>query len=210
MESQMRLILIRHAEPQQNFSQIISGPIGCKGLTNRGFQQAQVLTERLRSTGEVKDCSIFLSSPLLRAQQTAQILGSALSECVLQEEPGLCELLPGETDGLSKTEAQAKYGSFNLVAFPTRPIAPGGESWLDFNQRVRATLQKLADQFSNQTVVAVTHAGFIVVAMITAFDIPRPGTGAFLDPDLTGITEWQVSDGKWKLLRYNDCSHLIR
>lgn len=36
------------------------------------------------------------------------------------------------------------------------------------------------------------------------FGIPRPGTGAWLDPSNTGITEWRVSDDRWHLVRYND------
>ncbi|MBE0697829.1 MAG: histidine phosphatase family protein [Anaerolineaceae bacterium] len=95
----MRLVPIRHAEPQQNFNRIISGPIGCRGLTERGFHQAQILANRLRNTREVKDCSVLLSSPLLRAKQTVQLIARALPGCILQEDPHLCELLPGESDG---------------------------------------------------------------------------------------------------------------
>ena len=73
---------------------------------------------------------------------------------------------------------------------------------------MRATLATLAERYDGRTVVAVSHAGFIVAAVLVLFDIPRPGTGAYLDPVYTGITEWQFSGGVWRLIRYNDAYHL--
>ena len=204
----MKLILARHAESMQFFNRIISGPVGCQGLTEKGFVQAQALAERFRGTGEMKDCRVLLSSPVQRTRQTAGILAAALPGCTVEEDPGLCELLPGESDGMTKEEARARYPSFDLLAYPDRKVAPGGESWLDFTGRVRAVMQGLADRYEGQTVLAVTHAGFIVVSVLVLFDIPRPGTGAYLDPDFTGLTEWNYSAGKWQLGKYNDCYHL--
>src|SRR5579875_2217213 len=70
------------------------------------------------------------------------------------------------------------YETFDLVTSPARAFAPGGESWQEFLERVRATLDRLAVRFAGQTVVAATHAGFIVASVLVLFDIPRPGTGA--------------------------------
>jgi hypothetical protein len=55
------------------------------------------------------------------------------------------------------------------------------------------THQRLADRFAGQTVVAVTHAGFVVASLLVLFDIPRPGTGASLEPSYTSLTEWRLS-----------------
>src|SRR2546430_1881588 len=75
--------------------------------------------------------------------------------------------------------------------------------------RVSATLERLARRFAGQTVVAVTHAGFIVASVLVLFDIPRPGTGARLDPGSTSLTEWRVAQARWRLVRFNDTSHVI-
>jgi broad specificity phosphatase PhoE len=74
---------------------------------------------------------------------------------------------------------------------------------------VRATLDALAARHAGETVVAVTHAGFIVATLVVAFAIPRPGTGAWLDPAHTGLTEWRVREGRWELARYNDTAPLV-
>jgi hypothetical protein len=65
------------------------------------------------------------------------------------------------------------------------------------------------ERFAGQTVVAVSHAGFVVASILVAFDIPRQGTGARLEPALTSLTEWRVADATWTLVRYNDASHLL-
>jgi broad specificity phosphatase PhoE len=73
---------------------------------------------------------------------------------------------------------------------------------------VGATLHRLADRFAGETVVAVTHAGFVMASILVLFDIRRPGTGARLDPAHTSLTEWEVAGGIWRLVRYNDAGHL--
>jgi len=203
----MELTLIRHAESKHFFNRIIAGPLGCQGLTDHGMAQARVLAQRLRETGELDDCQVLLTSPVMRTRQTAAILAQALPHCRIEEEVGLCELLPGEADGLPREEAGRRFGSFDLQSNPHRPIAPGGESWADFIDRARSTMQDLSTRFEGQSVAAVTHAGFIVVSLLVLFDIPRPGTGAWLDPDFTSLTEWQSNAGRWSLVKYNDVYH---
>ncbi len=200
----MRLILVRHGESQHNVGGFIAGLSGCRGLTGRGLSQARALAERIRKTDEWNDCGALLCSPMRRATQTAEILRDALPVTKAEADDGLCELHPGKADGLSWDDYCATYGTFDLVAFPTRPFSPGGENWSDFLSRVRATLERLAARFAGQTVVAVTHGGFIVASILVLFDIPRPGTGAHLEPAHLSLTEWNFSEGIWRLARFND------
>ncbi len=205
----MRLILIRHGESDHARRNVIAGRVSCRGLTERGFQQVQLLAHRFGVTGEVSDCRALLCSPVLRAMQTAEVLARTLPVGPIEQDCDLCELHPGEADGLSWEAYRATYGVFDLPTSPTRAFAPGAESWLEFIERVRATLERLARRFAGQTVVAVTHAGFIVASVLVLFDIPRPGTGARLDPGSTSLTEWRVAQARWRLVRFNDTSHVI-
>jgi probable phosphoglycerate mutase len=132
-----------------------------------------------------------------------------LPTSAVREDQALCELRPGAADGLAWADYRARYGAFDLLAAPDRPFAPGGESWHDFIARVRTILTRLSEQFAGQTVVAVSHAGFIVASLLVLFDIPRPGTGARFDPLHTSLTEWRVRDTAWELVRYNDVYHLF-
>jgi broad specificity phosphatase PhoE len=209
-DSHMRLILIRHAESDHAQRGVLDGPAGCTGLTEHGRQQAQWLAARLQSTGELSECRVLLNSPALRTRQTADILAPTLPGAVREENADLVELRHGAADGMTWEAYRAQYGDFDPVAAPTRPFAPGGESWSGFLARVDTILDNLAERYAGQTVVAVTHAGFIVGAFLTLFDIPRPGTRARVDPVYTSLTEWEWVEGVWRLARYNDDCHLRR
>lgn len=211
----MRLVLIRHGEAEAGLRGVIAGQAGCTGLTEHGVDQARALADRLRASGELDDCRTLLSSPLARARQTALVLAEALPAAAVEEVPDLCELLPGEADGLTWQAYEERYGRFDrgelddaLMRSPDRPFAPGGESWNTFRARVRSTLRGLADRFPADAVAAVSHAGFIMASILVIFDIPRPGTGARLDPDHTSLTIWHVEGAAWRLERYNDAYHL--
>jgi broad specificity phosphatase PhoE len=132
----MRLVLIRHGESEHELRGIIAGASGCRGLTERGFQQTQALADRLRATGELQDCHALLCSPVLRVRQTTAVLAGALPVGAVEPDCGLCAVHPGEADGLSWADYRARYGWFDLVTLPTRPFAPGGESWSDFLLRI--------------------------------------------------------------------------
>jgi broad specificity phosphatase PhoE len=209
-ETGVRLILIRHGESHHTLRGVIGGAAGCTGLTERGIRQAQALAGRLRATSELDDCSALLCSPWPRARQTADILASALSAGLIEEASNLCEVNPGEADGLAWEDYRARYGAFDLQTSPSRPFAPGGESWDEFTVRVRATLDSLRERFDGQTVVAITHAGFVVAAFLGVIDatLRRPGMRLRLDPAHTALTEWRVSGTTWQLARYNDAHHL--
>ena len=204
----MRLILIRHGESDHALRTVIAGRHSCRGLSERGFKQAELLARRMAMTHEVNDCQALLCSPVLRARQTAEVLNRALPIGAIEQDCDLCELHLGAADGLSWEVYRTTYGAFNLLTTPNRPFAPGAESWVEFAQRVRAILERLARRFAGQTVVAVTHAGFIVASILALFDIPRPGTSARLDPGYTSLTEWRVAQATWQLVRFNDIAHL--
>jgi len=63
----MRLVLVRHAEAAPGT------PDELRTLTPEGYEQATTLGDRLRAEGVEPDA--VLSSPLLRARQTAEALG---------------------------------------------------------------------------------------------------------------------------------------
>lgn len=205
----MRLVMIRHGESHHSLRGVIGGPKGCTGLTEKGRSQARALAKRLKSTGELHPCQAILSSPLPRARETASALEEVLGPGAVREDPDLFEIRPGAADGLTWTAFRSRYEQFDLPSFPERPFSPGGESWRAFLERVETTCCALAERYDSQTVAAVTHSGFIVAAMLVIFGIPRPGTGAWLEPTHTSMTEWEVTDRRWKLVRYNDVCHLL-
>jgi phosphohistidine phosphatase len=79
----MKLVLIRHADAAPG------DPDELRALTPEGHEQARRLGEQLRSDGVRPDA--VLSSPLLRARQTASDLGFGAPEAVELLAPGAGE-----------------------------------------------------------------------------------------------------------------------
>ncbi|MBY0395251.1 MAG: RDD family protein, partial [Thermoleophilia bacterium] len=76
-------------------------------------------------------------------------------------------------DGLPWADYAGRYGSLDMATEPDRIFAPGGDSWTSFNERVRRTMQRLADDHAGQTVVAVCHAGVIMASLREILGIPH-------------------------------------
>jgi broad specificity phosphatase PhoE len=206
----MNLILIRHGDAYAGLEGVVGGPHGCRGLTPLGRRQAEALRAHLGGTGRFR-ADVLVSSLLPRAIETAQIIASGLGMGNVRRECDLCELHTGEADGLTWTEYAARYGRFDMEAEPERLFAPGGESWMTFHARVDRILGRIAEEFSDQTVVAVCHAGVIMASLRVLLGVPHPGTGMRIRPTNTGITEWEHERalGRWTLRSFNERTHLL-
>jgi len=207
----MRLILVRHGDAFAGFDGVIAGHRGCTGLTPLGRRQAQALRDHFASSGRVT-ADVLLVSTLARAVETAEIVAPGLGLEIRGQDCDLCEVHPGEADGLTWAEYDIRHGSFDMESEPDRVFAPAGESWNSFHDRVQRTLARLAEDFASQTVVAVCHAGVIVGSMRMLLQVPRLGTGAELRPSNTGLTEWSYDEARdrWTLHTFNDAGHLLR
>lgn len=206
----MRLILVRHGDAHAGFHGVIGGPRGCTGLTPLGRRQADALRHYLADTSRLH-ADVLLSSILPRAIETADLIAPALNLQILRQECDLCEVHTGEADGLAWTEYAARYGTFNMETEPERLFAPGGDSWISFHERVQRILSRIAEEFVDQTVVAVCHAGVITASLRVLFDIPHPGTGNQIRPTNTGLTEWEYEPtlDRWTLRSFNEHPHLL-
>lgn len=202
----LRLVLIRHGEPQASLDGVVAGPRGCRGLSDLGRQQVKALCERLLRSGELAGAVVYTSVPA-RAVESAAILAPALGEAVQDCE--LCELHPGECDGSPWSQWGSSYPSWED---PAAVFSRGGESLVSFDLRVRKALGELQKHRHGQTVVVVGHSGFIEAATLAfmrgqGFPEVRP----FMINALryTSLTEWcRLSDDRWLLERYNDAGHL--
>lgn len=207
-----RLVLVRHGEAECNIAGIFGGPEGCTGLSDNGRRQAALLRDRLRRTGELADASVLYASTLPRAIETAEIVNEALGHLPLATDHGLCELHPGEADGMSFTDYAKKFyaeGSAKWVDDPTVPTAPGGESWAGFTDRATRTLTELTEVHRGATIVVACHGGVIDTSMLRFLDMRGPYRWARFVTENTSLTEWTRRGDRWRLVRYNDAAHLL-
>ena len=150
---------------------------GAKSLEDYGLTdvgRAQVESLSRRLTFPI---DLIVTSPLPRAIETAGIIAKNLGLGKPEVIDELCEI--GERGG----------------------FVP--EALESFFLRVKEAMNFLAALERQQTVLAVTHAGFIMGSIRALFDIPTPGTGARLEPNFTSLTEWHIHDGIWELSYFN-------
>jgi probable phosphoglycerate mutase len=221
-----RLVLVRHGEAVCNVAGVCGGRLGCSGLTERGVHQVELLRDRLAVTGELAGTDALYASVLPRAIQTAEILAPSLvagdadplpvldgegpglsvtSDC------GLCELHPGQADGLSWAQFTERFGQLDWDRDPDQIIAPGGESWTGFVNRAADTLEAIAARHRGQLVVVACHAGVIEASLLALMPVAggRQGARLQLRTHHASLTSWEVDEGRWRLLGYNDGAHLV-
>jgi 2,3-bisphosphoglycerate-dependent phosphoglycerate mutase len=204
-----RLVIIRHGEAVSNVEDLIGGHDGCRGLTDRGVAQCEVLVDRLRTTGELDGAAAVWTSVLPRAIESAEIIAPALGIDVVEKSCSLCEQHPGEADGISWTEFERRYERVSLPGSdPELPLSPGGESWIAFLDRASAGLLDVASRYPGELLVTVAHGGVVAASVIRFLGLPEHGSGVQLHAENTSITEWVRTARRWRLVRFNDVAHL--
>ena len=215
-EGVTRLVLVRHGEAQCHVEQVVGGTKGCSGLSDLGRRQADALRRRLARTGELDGADVLYASTLPRAVETAEAIAPALGNPAVKQDEDLCELDPGEADGITWEEFRERYTWAGEAAATSatvyRPMAPGAESWARFSERVGAALHRLADDHTGQTVVVACHGGVIMGSFHAFGQLPLVYRFLF-DIDNTSLTEWRrhpagSSEQRWTLTRFNDAAHL--
>lgn len=207
----MRLLLIRHGESSGNAEARLQGHLDYP-LSDRGRLESERLAERL--AGDSID--VLLTSPLLRARETAEIVARQLG-FTPAEHDALKERDVGEAAGLTRAEIIARFPDFVRARTEgrTEMNIPGWESDAAFGQRVEQALSTMTNGHDGRTVAAVTHGGMIaqICRLVLKMPIVRPGP--FMTSN-AGITELEVQDGEFDTLRMprirlvtlNDICHL--
>lgn len=204
----MRLILVRHGDAHAGFTGPISGPSGCRGLTDLGRKQATKLRVAI-CDDPARRADVLVTSMLPRAIETAGIIAPALGFDDVPLDCDWCEVHTGAADGVLWADYPATFGAFDMTAEPDRPFAPDGDSWNSFHERVDRTLDRYAIGHAGQTVVAVTSAGVIAASLRIRFAGPYTSEPRMV-PSNTGLTEWEFDDSRhdWTLRSYDEVGHL--
>lgn len=219
-----RVVLVRHGEAACSVEGVVGGRRGCTGLTTLGRSQAEALARRLAASGELAGVTALYASVLPRAVETAELLAPALDRwrdgppLPVVTDCGLCELHPGEGDGLRWEEFAARYAEPDWDAEPGAPFAPGGESWSGFVDRAAAAVGRVADAHPGGLVVIACHAGVVEATMLRFLGAGGGRHRLRLRTRHASLTVWERHpDGGpggpglgsgWLLERYNDAAHL--
>ncbi|MCA1200189.1 histidine phosphatase family protein [Sphingomonas sp. R647] len=186
-------------------------------LSSLGEDQARALGRWFARSG-ADDCpDVILSSPYLRALETARLFrgagGAAANEAICADER-LREKEFGILDGLTvagvhaEEPQQAEFRRL-LGKFYHRP--PGGESWCDVIFRLRALLDTVSLHYGGRRVMIIAHQ---VVVLCLRYILENLSEAEILAIDREGdvancsVTEYRYDsalgkDGGLALVRYN-------
>jgi probable phosphoglycerate mutase len=214
----LTLYFTRHGESVANAAdrEGVVRPPDADRLSDRGWEQARGVGERLKGTG----LELIVCSDMRRARETAEGIASVLG-------------LPIEVDGELREVRQSDafyaaspdYGdTATLRWMPDAPrghAEPGAESFEDVLGRVHAVQERLLERAAHQRILAVSHYNFLhfflgSVLFGEAFGpehiLPLHAAGHAN----TGITIFErreramdgLTFGGWTLTTWNDQAHL--
>jgi broad specificity phosphatase PhoE len=156
------LVLIRHGRSHWNAQQRLAGRTDVE-LDDVGRTQARAAGTSLRSVSELR------TSPLVRARETAELLGTGLTPVV---DDAFIELDYGDAEGTVLTGIDE--ATWRELRHDPARAWPNGESMLDVHRRVHVACEALfADEGTgarseDADVVVVSHVGPIKAAVAWA------------------------------------------
>ncbi|MPZ63179.1 MAG: histidine phosphatase family protein [Propionibacteriales bacterium] len=148
------LLLVRHGESTWNAAGRVQGQTASPELTDLGRRQAAAVAAKLLGRGPRR----LLTSDLVRARQSAEIIGKAL-RLEPEADPLLRERHYGAWQGMNIADAVRVARS---LADHQR-LPGGGESLIDVRRRWRTLLAELRGALG--PVVLVTHGNLIAEAV---------------------------------------------
>lgn len=142
----MKLYVVRHCSTECSEKKIYCGSSDIP-LSPRGEEEAKSLTERAKKYR----FDLVISSPLLRARQTARAVVGERALPVLYDDR-LRERNFGAFEG---TSVEAPEGKVYRYSFPLQ--YPGGESYLQVAARVYAFLDEVREKYAGKDIFIVSH-----------------------------------------------------
>jgi broad specificity phosphatase PhoE len=179
--------LLRHGQTDWNIDLRLQGSTDIP-LNETGKEQARQAALALNP----EDWDLIIASPLSRARDTAEIIAQELSMNVVIV-PELIERSFGAAEGLDHASWRKLYESHVPIE--------GLESLEDLRLRTHLLLDLIANEYSGQRVLAVSHGAFIrkVLTIVTNGELPRDGerlSNASLNRFMHQDNLWTITDYK--------------
>jgi len=199
------LVLLRHGESVGNAEGYHQGQSDFP-LSDTGRLQTQALANRWHTENVTFDH--LISSPLLRARETAEIIASAIN-LPIEFKPDWMERDAGLLSGLHHEDASQR---FPRPAFmhPYQPVGVTGESQWELFLRAGRAVQSLLDYPPGHFLV-VSHGGILNMAFYAILGIvPQANfTGPRFKFSNTGFASlsYTPDEHAWRVLGINDHAH---
>lgn len=150
----------RHGESEANVLKVFANERGAYGLTEKGRSQAEALADTLTSVGITR----MYASPLLRAQQTAQIVADRL-KLTFETTNALREFSVGDREGCDHCSWD-DYRQIEiewLIGKNDEARIGGGECLEDIEQRFMPLIHDIVAKYgsSEEKILLIGHGGVL-------------------------------------------------
>lgn len=198
-----QVVLWRHGRTEWNVAGRVQGQSDVP-LDDVGRQQARDAAARLAALRPHR----IISSDLVRASETAQILGE-LTSMEVELDPRLRELDFGAREGLTWSEAWQRFpeGMQAWIDGDETQI-PGSETHRQAGERFAAALREHLEDLPHKGVLVIVAHGAVLRTGACAFlDLPEAHWGTFGglgNCSWSVLEEWSRDDwSKWRLTEWN-------
>jgi 2,3-bisphosphoglycerate-dependent phosphoglycerate mutase len=196
---------LRHGESVGNAEDRFQGHADYP-LTDKGRTQARSLAERWQVDGVIFDQCI--TSPLLRAYQTAEIISDVL-RIPIEPDPDWMEINNGLVSGLTPDQAAFISPRPDFMT-PYTHFGETGESRWELYLRAGRAIQHILDRSPGRYLVAA-HGGVLNMALYAILGIPvqaDSGGPRFMFHNTTFATfTYEPESHNWRMLHFEDCPH---
>jgi broad specificity phosphatase PhoE len=178
--------LVRHATCAQ-MDEVLLGRVVDSPLNINGEHQATLLAERLNARNRP---ALIATSPRLRTRQTAEHLVNR-AMCAVEIHSELDEVDFGRWSSrrFSDLEGDSEWREWNAHRNSAR--TPAGDTIAAVQDRALRCLQTLAQRFSEQSIVIVSHSEVIRSILLRCLGLPASAYMRLrIDPASVSSLEW--------------------
>ena len=198
----MRLILVRHGQTALNEKNVFRGRLDIP-LNETGIQQANAIAERLCTF----NINIIYTSPLKRALETAQVIGTKLN-INTEIDNNLIDFDFGKWQGLTIGEVEKRFPKLyeQWLKGPHMVKIPDGENLDLVRIRVSKVLNKILRDDGSDMVI-VSHRVILKVLICAALSLDNSYFWQ-VKQNVGAISILDYKKGEFSLSLLNDTCHL--
>jgi isoleucyl-tRNA synthetase len=157
-----KFIFVRHGFAENNVTGVRSSGDNEHHLTEIGRSQSEITAEKLK--GEKID--MIISSPVLRARETAEIISASLGNVSIAKEEMLREYNFGSWNGFTSEQLLTDnelYRSYRAMPNSEErykfKLGGDGESRFDIESRIREFIKTYSEKYPGKNILVVSHGG---------------------------------------------------
>ncbi len=197
----MRILLVRHGETEWNVANRIQGRKDSP-LTKKGRRQILRVANKLLKY----NIDVIYTSSLGRTAESAYGIARKI-KCPLQADKRLLQKKWGVIEGMSKMEVFRRFpesgyssdGELTNLDKRYNFVPAGGESWPEFQKRLKSFIDYLKEEHSTETVLIIVHrtVASLILGMLLGLDNRQMTTILIKSGEINCI---DIQDGKTKLV----------